>query len=257
MLIAVLNESKLISNQDVKSMIKAVQKQMILHVAAAWNQLPPQLQFYSDKASVPGYAWVVRFLDDIETAISLNYSYKMNGKVNGFIFCKPILDNTGTIFRDNNKTSICSAFSHEVIEMFVDRFSSQWASGLLSEFGSEYALEACDPVEGDLYNMEVCTTTDSGYFPVVNGAVIKSENNTLNCSVSNFIYPSWLNVAAEVNNFPYDYLNRLVAPFKMSPGGCLIMKGALTNTLNLVYAPEFPDWKKDVKIRFGRRSSPI
>jgi len=254
MLIAVLNQSSVITNEDIKSMVKAVNKQMILHVSTAWNQLPPKIEFYSDMKSIPGYAWVIRMMDNPEQALALNYSYKMGGKVNGFVFCKNVLDNGGVIFGEGEKTSICSILSQEIIELFVDRFASQWANGLISEFGSQYALEACDPVEGNLYNMEICTTTTSGYFPVVNGKTIKNADNTLNCSVSNFIFPSWLNTDARENNFPYDYLKTLVASFKMSEGGCLIMRGGASGTMNYVYSSNYPDWKKDIKIKFGRRN---
>lgn len=254
MLIGILNRSSCVSNDDVKSMIKAVNKQMVLHVAPAWNQIAPEIKFFGDAMSIPGYAWVVRVMDTPDNALALQYSYKKSGRINGFVFCKNILDNGGVLFESSGKTSVCSMLSHEIIEMFVDRFASQWVDGLMSEFGSQYALEACDPVEGDLYDIDICKTTASGYFPVVNGAPVKTEANTIKCSVSNFIFPAWMNTDASDTNHPYDYLKSLVAPFKMSDGGCLVTRGGPSGTLNYVYSASFPDWKKELKIKFGRRN---
>lgn len=255
MLIAILNQSTVISNEEIKNMIKAVNKQMILHVAPAWNQIPPTIQFYDNPSSVPGYAWNVRMMDSIQQANDLGYSYKMKGKVNGFVFCKFALENGAVKFSDGTKTSICSLLSNEICEMFVDRFASQWANGLPTEFGSEYACDICTPVENDLYTIEVATDTDSGYFKTKDGQPIKTPENTLICSVSNFIFPSWFNVAAEANNYPYDYLRILPASFKMSEGSCLTMKGGLVaGSINYVFSASTPEWKKEIKHKFGRRN---
>ena len=255
MLIAVLNQSSVVSNESIKQMVKAVNKQMTLHTAPAWNQLPPTITFYEDAVSVPGYAWVVRMMDTPEQAIELKYSYKMNGKVTGFVFCKNALDNKSALFSEDSKTSICSLLSKEVCEMLVDRFASQWASGIVSEFGSEYACDICTPVENDVYTIEVATDTESGYFKVVNGKIIKNESNTLVCSVSNFVFPSWFNTEARANNFPYDYLKVLPASFKMSEGSSLTMRGGLVaGTINYVFSAATPEWKKELKNKFGRRN---
>lgn len=254
MLIAVLNQSTLVSNENIRQCIKALNKQMTLHMAPAWNQLPPDIKFFDASASVPGYAWVLRIFDSVEVAKNSNYSYKMNGKVNGFVFVKPILDNGGSIFGQDGKISICSSLSHEICEMFVDRFASQWANGLVSEFGSQYACEVCDPVENDLYIIEIDVNTPSGYFKVVNGVPVKNPDNTLSCSVSNFVFPSWFNIEAREYNFPYDYLGILPASFKMNTGGSMIMRVSGSNTMNYVYAPDYPEWKKEVKNKFGRRN---
>lgn len=254
MLIAILNKSTVVTNDNVKQMIKAVKKQMILHIAPAWNQIPPEIKFFENDNLVPGYAWIIRILDDLNQASNLKYSYKMDGKINGFIFAKTILNNDGTIFGSDSKISVCSELSQELCKLFIDRFSSQWANGLSSEFGNEYACEPCSPVESDFYTIEVCTDTESGYFPVINGKIIKNINTTLVCSLSNFIFPSWFNVEARDYNYPYDYLKKLYAPYKMNKGGLLIMRNSTSNMVNYVYSPDYPDWKKEIQNNFNRRN---
>lgn|SRR5574337_125416 len=214
MLIAVINESTLVTNDQVNTMCQAIQVQLDLHVLPAWNMKAGTIKFYADKNKVPGYAWVVNMLDNSTQAGALGYHSEDNDKIDAFIFAGPVLQNGGVVLHDPHNpqnTSVASVLSHEVCEMIGDRFAGFWSDGpaVVASDGktyTEYALELCDPVEGDSYDI------------IVNGQTV---------AVSNFIFPSWFNAQATVpENMPFDYLKKLTKPFSMTSGGYLIVRQA-------------------------------
>lgn len=223
MLIAVINEGSRVSNVEVQRMCKAVEKQLRLHVAPAWNQKAPSVKFYTTKTRVPGYAWVVNIVDSPNVAGALGYHSEDNNLIDAFIFCNPILDNGGAVFDASNPAgaSVSSVLSHELCEMFMDRFANCWVDGPSLPQGSEYAMELCDPVEGNSYMID-------------------------GISVSNFIFPSWTNIQAKVpENMPLDYMKELSAPFTMSKGGYMIVRK--NGKVNQVFGDHMPHWKRELK----------
>jgi hypothetical protein len=232
MLIAVLNESTLVKDADVDLMAKAIQIQMNLHVLPAWNMKAGSIEFFADKTKVPGWAWVVHIMDDPTTAGALGYHAEDSDVIDAFIFCKPVLDNKGVVLYDATNpqnVSIASVLSHEVCEMIGDRYANFWADGPALPQGSEYALELCDPVENDSYEIDV------------NGTKV---------SVSNFVFPSWFNAQAKApQNLPFDYLKKLTAPFTMTPGGYLIVRvPGQEGQVNGHFDAAMPLWKRDLKL---------
>jgi hypothetical protein len=171
------------------------------------------IKFYADKTKVPGYAWVVNMLDNSTQAGALGYHSEDNNLIDAFIFAGPVLQTGGVALYDAHNpqnVSVASVLSHEVCEMVGDRFAGFWSDGpdVKASDGktyNEYALELCDPVEGDSYVITVGTLK----VPV---------------SVSNFVFPSWFNTEATDLNKPFDYLGKLTKPFSMSPGGYLIVR---------------------------------
>lgn len=261
MLIAVINQSTQATNADVNTMCEALQIQFDLHVAPAWNQKAPTVKFYSALNQVPGYAWVISVLDNPDVANALGYHDETSDQVDGFIFVAPVLQNGGVVLYDATNpqnTSVASVLSHEAIEMFGDRFAGFWSDGpsvmVSGTSYTEYALELCDPVEGNSYVVNVGST------PV---------------SLSNFVFPSWFNPEAKVPaNLPFDYLNLLTTPFSMTSGGYMIvrqsgqenqdMAAATFGAANLMpkphvqqmFGPAMPEWKKSLKrTEFSRATS--
>ena len=132
MLIAVINESTLVTNAQVDIMCQAIQVQLELHVLPAWNMKVGAIKFYADKTKAPGYAWVVSVLDTPTQAGVLGYHAEDNDVVDAFIFCQPVIAAQGVIFYDQanpQNVSISSVLSHEVCEMVGDRFANRWADG--------------------------------------------------------------------------------------------------------------------------------
>jgi len=242
MLIAVINQSTLVTNADVQIMCEALQIQFDLQVAAAWNQKSPTVKFFANITNIPGYAWVISVLDNPDVANALGYHEETNDQVDGFIFCQPVLQNGGVVLYDPTNpqnTSVASVLSHEAIEMFGDRFANFWAAGpnVVASDGytySEYALELCDPVEGNSYVVNVGTT------PV---------------SMSNFVFPSWFNPEGTSQfNMPFDYLSLLKTPFSMTSGGYMIVQQV--GQVQQVFGEKMPEWKQKIKRNdFSRATS--
>jgi hypothetical protein len=240
MLIAVINQSTLITNDQVNTMCQAIQIQLDLHVLPAWNMKAGTIKFYTDPKTVPGYAWVVRMLDNSIQAGALGYHAEDNDVVDAFIFASPVLQNGGVILYDSTNpqnVSVASVLSHEVCEMVGDRYARFWSDGpIITDSNgvqyTEYALELCDPVEGDSYVVMVGNT------PV---------------SVSNFVFPSWFNAEAQApQNMPFDYLKKLSKPFSMTPGGYLIVRQ--NGQVNQIFGEKVtPQRQLEVKSEWYRR----
>lgn len=241
MLIAVINQSKLVTNAQVETMCQAIQIQLNLHVLPAWNMKAGTISFYADATKVPGYAWVISMLDNSTVAGALGYHAEDNDKVDAFIFAQPVLSNGGTVmvFDPKNPTryTVSATLSHEVCEMVGDRFAGGFSQGPQVTAGNLYCQELCDPVENDSYGINVA------------GQLI---------AVSNFVFPSWFNPEATAAvNAPFDYLHKLTAPFTMDAGGYMIV-ATLDNegqvTAQHIFGEKMPQWRRDyVKGEFYRR----
>ena len=240
MLIAVINESTLVTNDQVNTMCLAIQVQLDLHVLPAWNMKTAAIKFYANKATVPGYAWVVNMLDNSTQAGALGYHSLDNDVVDAFIFAQPVLSNGGAplVFDPANpgQYTVSATLSHEVCEMIGDRFANGFSLGPQIAQGNLYAQELCDPVENDSYGIMVGTT---------------------NVAVSNFIFPAWLNPEATKANMPFDYLKKLTAPYTMDAGGYMIVATVSNEgqvTAKHVFGDAMPQWRKDyVQDEFYRR----
>lgn len=224
-LIAVKNESAL-ADSDIVTMCAAIQKQITLHIAPAWDAKTCKVKAYKKTAKIPSYAWVVNVLDDATQAGALGYHSQDNDVIDAFIFSKTVLDNKGVVLYDPSNpqnVSVSSVLSHEVAEMFADRFANTYC-----DFGSvSWAQELCDPVEGNSYVINV---------------------NGINVSVSDFVFPSFFNPEATAAlNMPFNYMKTLKTPFTLDKGGYAIVRKGGPGTEKQIFGEEMPQWKKELK----------
>src|SRR5438034_598050 len=68
MLVAIVNQSSLVSNEDAAAMTRAIASQIQLDVAPLWDRSPAAVIFYSDPASIPPAAHVITLTDTIGDA---------------------------------------------------------------------------------------------------------------------------------------------------------------------------------------------
>ena len=182
--IGVVNNSKLVTNAQVKLWCSAVQTQ----VARDWA---PIYGIYAvitfPSGPVPGATMFPLSIEDVsDTPGALGY-HDIDAKGVPFIkvFAKDTL---------NAGISVASVMSHEVLELLGDTYVEDTVlvdNGDGS--GALYAAEVCDPVEGDLYK--------------INGV-----------EVSNFITPWWFMKSPPAGS-SFDLLKRLRAPLTMTTGG--------------------------------------
>jgi hypothetical protein len=119
----------------------------------------------------------------------------------------------GGVFLDE----LSIAMSHEYVETRIDPYADWWAG---YDGKKMVALEACDPVQGDSYEID-------------------------GIKVASFVGPRWFRGGVG----PYDYLSKLSAPLTMSPGGYLIFSDG-TQT----FGERFPEFKRPLVSTLGRRA---
>jgi hypothetical protein len=220
MLIAILNQSTLVSNADAMTMTQAVATQVRLDAAPLWDRAPAAVVFYTDPGAVPATAHGIAIVDTIQNqpqGVLGFHTEDQGGKLWGVVAAKPELDNGAQV--TTGDWSVSSVLSHEVLEMFVDPNCNLWAN---DGKGSAYSFEVCDPVEAPSY--------------VVNGV-----------SVSNFVTPSWFDplAATGTSGAQFDKLGHLIAPFTILKGGYVVYESAGKEQQQ--YGDEFPEWRKEMK----------
>jgi hypothetical protein len=217
MLIAILNQSTLVSDKDAATMTQAVASQVRLDAAPLWDRAPAAVVFYSDPAAVPAAAHGIAIVDTIQNqpqGVLGFHTEDLGGKLWGVVAAKPELDNGAQV--TSGDWSVSSVLSHEVLEMFVDPNCKLWAN---DGKRSAYSFEVCDPVEAPSY-------TVSGV------------------SVSNFVTPSWFDPLAAANA-QFDKLGLLTAPFSILKGGYVVYESA--GKEHQKFGDEFPEWRKEMK----------
>ncbi len=217
MLIAILNQSTLVSNGDAATMTEAVATQVRLDAAPLWDRSPAAVVLYTDPAAVPATAHGIAIVDTIQNqpqGVLGFHTEDQGGKLWGVVAAKPELDNGGKV--TTGDWSVSSVLSHEVLEMFIDPNCNLWAN---DGKGSAYSFEVCDPVEAPTY-------TVSGV------------------SVSNFVTPSWFDPLAPATA-QFDKLGQLNSAFSIVKGGYVVYESAGKEQQK--YGEEFPDWRKQMK----------
>lgn len=222
MLIAVVNESTLVSDRDVYDMCLAVNYQVRQHVAPAWELLAPSLKFATATPVEKGTV-ALGVLDDADQADALGWhAESAAGVVYGRVFARPVLDNGGDIM--SRPLSVSSVLSHEAAEVLLDSACDLWAD---AGNGTAYAREACDAVESDSY-------------PVT----LTAEDTTVTAMVSDFLLPAWFDPQAAPGT-PCDYLGLVTVPFRVRPTGyTMIMHEGRVSS---VFGRRYPAWRKATK----------
>jgi len=231
MLIAVVNDSKLVKDSEIETMVKALQIQLDSHFLPAWNIKQATISFFQDKSKVPEHAWIMNMLDNSTQAGALGYHSIDDGVSDAFVFAEPVLSNGGVVYEFDPKNptryTVSSTVSHELLELIGDPMANSFALGPDTDAGNLYCIEMCDAVEGDSYGIEV------------DGAHV---------AVSNFLLPSWFNPQATTKDAPFDYLSKLKSSFSMDEGGYMIM-ASMTNeqqvTAKAICGEKLPEWRKD------------
>ena len=217
MLIAILNQSTLVSNADAAAMTEAAAAQVRFDAAPIWDRAPAAVVFYTDPSAVPAAAHGIAIVDTIQNqpqGVLGFHTEDQGGKLWGVVAAKPELDNGAKV--TTGDWSVSSVLSHEVLEMFIDPNCNLWAN---DGQGSAYSFEVCDPVEAPSYTVR-------------------------GVSVSNFVTPSWFDPLAAATA-QFDKLGQLHAPFSILKGGYVVYESAGKEQQK--FGDQFPQWRREMK----------
>lgn len=227
MLIAVLNQSTLVTDDQVATMTRAIASQVKLDAAPLWDRIPAALIYYQAASQVPPNAHVITVVDTVQNVpegVLGFHTEDKGGRLWGVVAAKPELDAHGEILTGD--WSVSSVLSHEVLEMFIDPNCNLWAT---NNHGKVYSFEVCDPVEAPTY--------------VVNDV-----------SVSNFVTPAWFDpMATQKKATRFDKLGHLSKSFSILKGGYVVY--ASEGKEQQAFGDEFPSWRKDMKTSHFSRTT--
>jgi hypothetical protein len=176
--IAFVNESTIATDDELNSIVGALQIQVSRDFAQTWGK-DADLVFSGRPANAPKGAWIMAILDDSDQAAALGYhDITSNGQPLGKVFAK-----TDKQFG----LSLSVTMSHETLEMLADPDINQVIFNQSTDTGGElYALEVCDAVEDD----------SLGY--KVDGVL-----------VSDFVLPTWFAPSLPSKGIRFDFLGHL------------------------------------------------
>lgn len=184
-----------------------------------WQSYPIPITLVGTRDHAPADACLVILADELEVEGAYGYhDVDDTGRPRIFVGWHVVRDNGGTLYRGSQSLSV--TMSHEVLEATADPYASFWADRGNSV--DEVALEVCDPVEGDSYEI---------------GGI----------SVSSFVGPKWFSLENNQRG-AYDRLGRLSAPMTMSDGGYLIVRtGGPGGPVKNIFGSAMPAWKRPFK----------
>jgi hypothetical protein len=176
--IALINEATVIGPDDVARCVAALQTQVARDFAPNWG-IDAHLRV-ADRPDDDEEA--LYLLDDTAQADSLGQHRE---RPCGFVLVRPCLE-AGESWQ--------TAASHELLELLADPLLNLAAEGLHQGKPALLALEVCDPVANDEYEIA-------------------------NVPVANFVLPSWFLSGPLPEDALVDFLGRLSEPGTLSPGG--------------------------------------
>jgi hypothetical protein len=185
-LIAVKNDSTLLTDLEVVAVIPSLQRQISEHFEPAWG-IGAQLVFAEKR--VPRHAYQIHIVDEAtseEDAGYLGYHFQSDGSPAATLFAREDLLGNGTI---------SETMSHEILEMLVDPAVNLYAYRPAGRGRRErgYFYEVCDAVQTEHYKID-------------------------GVEVCDFVYPQWYEHNWPPGSRRFDHLGRLEEPFQILPG---------------------------------------
>src|SRR5262249_22163409 len=167
---------------DVAPVVSALQTQVMRDFAPTWG-IAAQLRLTTQPEVEEE---LLCLFDDDSQAGALGYPARSaDGRPCGFVFAKACREQ-GVDWR--------TALSHELLEMLADPLVNLAAQGVYHDHDVLFALEVCDPVAGETYDIT-------------------------GVPVADFVLPSWFVSGSIDDQVLVDYLGRLADPLTLAPTG--------------------------------------
>jgi len=186
--ISVINASTVVTDDDVRPVVDALQKQVTNDFLPAWG-VGAQLTFVPTGTTPPAGTWWLSILDDSDQAGALGYhDITPDGLPLGKVFA-------GTDLKYGMQWSVTA--SHELLEMLGDPNIN------LTVFVQN------DQSTGILYAYEVCDACEADQFAYPIGNVM----------VSDFVFPSWFESFRTAGSAQFDQTKQIQNPLQLLTGG--------------------------------------
>jgi hypothetical protein len=145
MIVAIVQASTLVSDDDAQKAVAAIQQQVDLHFAPLWGARA-DLVFVPKNSVPPAGSWVIELADVCDEPNADGY-HGFDEKPSGAVGVKNSID---------DGVAWSATLSHEVLELIVD----PWATICMEVGDAAYSLEICDPVEGQPYAIDGVAVED-------------------------------------------------------------------------------------------------
>ena len=186
--VAVINASTVLSDNQVKAAVPALQTQVHRDFAAAWG-IDADLTVVAKNSKPSAGSWWLVILDNSDQAGALGYhDLTKQGLPLGKVFA-------GSDMKLGYNWTVTA--SHELLEILADPdinltafVESSATTGIL------YAYEVCDACEADGFGYKISGTL-----------------------VSDFVYPAWFESFRKKGSTQFDYGKRIKKPFELLKGG--------------------------------------
>jgi hypothetical protein len=180
--VALINHSSLLGADDVARCAAALQTQVSRDFAPTWG-IDARLRVADEPQDDDE---LLALLDDAAQADALGCQTRAAGeRPCGFVLVRPCLD-AGEPWE--------AAASHELLELLADPLLYLAAEGVHQGRPALFALEVCDPVANDGYEIA-------------------------GVAVANFVLPTWFVSRPLADDTLVDFLGRISDPFTLAPGG--------------------------------------
>jgi hypothetical protein len=183
--VAVMNQSAMVSDEEVRAAGTALQTQVRRDFAPVWG-IDAELTFIARHAEASPGSWRLVVEDDSDFGAMGYHTLTQEG-----------LPEVRVAVRNakRNQLEWTIAASHALLEMLVNpRVNLTTFESADGQKGKLYVREICDPVASDRLAYRI------------NGA-----------AVSNFVYPAWFESFRKPGSTQFDHRSHLNAPFEVAP----------------------------------------
>ncbi len=232
--VAVIDQSSMFKGTRsavLDGIVQAVQIQVERDFCPAWGRVPIPVFLVQNGFPVPigaGLVYLVDRIDQTRGAVGFHQADPL-GFFSGAVAVETIARLGGTM--TSGSDSVSSALSHEVLEVIQNPGVNYWVD---TGSGESVAMEICDPVSADYYEIEIDPSSGGGPSRI---------------SVSNFVHPNWFHPFSPSGS-RYDQMQVLDSAFQSRPGGYVSFQNA--DGLSARFGSSVPEPRRDRVSKLGR-----
>lgn len=197
MKVYVSNRSTVVTNEQLKKMIKSINTYLI-SLCRDWEINIIQIfQLITNPGSktLPNTIFI---FDDTDDSSALGYHYEEDGNAVGRVFAKTILNYGGVVlYKDQNTMTVAQCLCHEIFELIGNPVINKW---FMDNSGALWAGELCDAVQGNIYLSNISGVGRVG--------------------LSDYLLPAYF--SPDSIKGPYNKMNTLSRPFQIDSYGYAI-----------------------------------